>query len=39
MIMQNVSISAKVSLDWWSVIVALAAVTLIKLGVVSHIAW
>jgi hypothetical protein len=30
---------ARLSLDWWSVIVALAAAALIKLGVVPHIAW
>jgi hypothetical protein len=27
------------SVDWWSVIVALAAAALIRMGVVPHISW
>ncbi|MFM2124918.1 MAG: hypothetical protein RL328_1369 [Acidobacteriota bacterium] len=29
----------KLSLDWWSVIVAFAAVLLIRAGILPHIAW
>jgi hypothetical protein len=29
----------KLSLDWWSVILALAAVVLIRAGVLPHISW
>ena len=29
----------KLGLDWWSVIAALSAVGLIKLGVLAHIPW
>jgi hypothetical protein len=31
--------SPKISVDWWSVIVALGAVILIKAGVLSRIPW
>jgi hypothetical protein len=29
----------KIGLDWWSVIAALGAVVLVKLGIVTHIPW
>jgi hypothetical protein len=29
----------RLSLDWWAVLAAAAAVLLIKLGVISHITW
>jgi hypothetical protein len=31
--------SSRISMDWWSVIAALAAVILIKIGVLSTIPW
>ena len=29
----------KISLDWWSVIAALGAAALIRLGVLPHVPW
>ena len=29
----------KLSVDWWSVVLALAAVALVRLGVMPHITW
>jgi hypothetical protein len=31
--------SSKLSIDWWSVITALGAALLIKLGILPHIPW
>jgi hypothetical protein len=31
--------SVKISLDWWSVIAALGAAVIIKLGVLPHVPW
>jgi hypothetical protein len=31
--------SSRVSLDWWAVIVAMAAALLVRVGVVPHVRW
>ena len=29
----------RISLDWWAVLAAAAAVLLVKLGVIAHVSW